>query len=105
MCRLDPVLSAIVEGVSTGGLPHSTAKAVHRLACLLLAAHSLDDVSVFADPQADAKERFLIPAIGKWAISFVMSTSGPDDLRLEKLSKSCPAKPSRSSPRRRPATS
>ena len=99
----DPILSAIVEGTSTGGLSIPTAKAVHHVAHLLLSARTLDDVTVFARPETDGKVRLTVRVVGKWGISFVMAGCGPDDLRLEKLAKSCPAKPGRSSRRRRPA--
>ena len=102
MSILDPIPTALVEGSSTGGLPISTAKAVHHVAHLLLAARTLDDVNVFALPEADGKGRFAVRVVGKWAISFVMSGLGPDQLLLEKLAKSCHAEPSRFSRRRRP---
>ena len=101
----DSTLLAVVEGHSTGGLPLPTARAVHRLAYLLLAARTLDDISVFADPTPDSRGRYTAVAVGKWGINFALSAFGPDDLRLEKLSKSCPASQSRSSPRRRPVMS
>ena len=105
MPQLDPVLSAIADGLSTGGLSHPTAKAVHHIAHLLLAARTLDDVSVFAFPSLGGNGRYSVPVAGKWGVTFVMSNSGPDDLRLEKLSKSCPANLSRSSRLRRPEKS
>jgi hypothetical protein len=51
---------------------------------------------------AQAADRYIVPVIGKWGLSFVLSGNGPDDLRLEKRPKSWPAKQNRSSrPRRR----
>lgn len=97
----DPKLSVIVEGTSTGGLTLATAGAVHHVAHLLLAARTLDDISVFANPEATEGDRLAVQAHGKWAISFVMSGTGPDDLRLERLAKSWLKKPHRSSRRRR----
>jgi hypothetical protein len=41
--------------------------------------------------------------LGKWGVSFVLGNAGPDDIRLEKLAKSWPAKNNRSSRPRRPA--
>ena len=97
----DPNLRAIVEGTSTGGLPLKTAKAVHYFTNLLLAARNQDDISVFAEPIV-AAERHVVPAFGKWGISFVLTGAGPDDLQLTKLEKAWPAKKRRSSrpPRR-----
>ena len=101
----DPILLAIVEGTSTGNLPLVVAKAIHHTAHLLLAAHDLNDVSVFANPEPTSERRFIIPIVGKWGLNFGLSSTGPDDLRLEKLAKSCPKKPSRSSRRPRRAKS
>lgn len=98
----DPVLLAIVEGTSTGGLPLATAKAVHYTTHLLLAACDLNDVSAFVEAQISG-ERYVIPVLGKWGVSFVLGNAGPDDIRLEKLAKSWPAKNNRSSRPRRPA--
>src|SRR4051812_47149725 len=98
----DPVLLSIVEGTSTGGLPPTTAKAVHYTAHLLLAACDLSDVSAFAEPHT-SDGRHIVPVLGKWGLSFVMGNAGPDDIRLEKLAKSWPAKSSRSSRPHRPA--
>lgn len=102
----DPTLAAIAGGTSTGGLPKKTAYAIYRIARLLLASRSLNDVSVFASPHNDTQGRLVVPVMGKWSISFVMTDSdGPDDLRLEKTGKSWPNKPSHSSPPNVPVTS
>lgn len=101
----DPVLLAIVENRSYGGLPRATAKAVHHLAHLLLAATASEDVSTFTSPIAAKAGRLTAPAIAKWGISFVMASFGPDDLRLEKLATSWSAKSTRPSRRRRQAKS
>lgn len=98
----DPNLLTIVEGASTGGIPPATARAVHHTAHLLLAASDLNDVSVFAEPMV-LGGRHIIPILGKWGLSFVMGNVGPDDIRLEKLSKSWPAKTRHLSHPRRPA--
>lgn len=99
----DQRLRAIIEQSSTGGLPLSTAKAVHHYAYLLLAAHTLDDVTVFSMPNSMEDGRYIIAVSGKWGISFIMSNNGPDDMRLEKLPKSCLVKQKHPSSRRRPA--
>lgn len=96
----DPSLLAIFEGTSTGGLPLTTAKAVHYFTNLLLAARNQDDISVFAEPIASAG-RHVVPVFGKWGISFVLTGAGPDDLQLTKLEKTWPAKKRRSSRPRR----
>lgn len=101
----DPVLLAIVENRSYGGLPRATAKAVHHLAHLLLAATGSEDVSAFTLPIAGKGGRLTAPAISKWGISFVIASFGPDDLHLEKLATSWPAQPKRPSRRRRRAKS
>lgn len=100
----DPNLLSIAEGTSAGGLPLTAAKAVHYLIRLLLAARSTDDISVFTETYP-SEDRLVAPAFTKWGISFVMTGAGPDDLRLEKLAKSWPAKTSRSSRSRRQAKS
>src|SRR5579871_3500979 len=94
----DPTLAAIAGGTSTGGLPKKTAHAIFRTVRLLLAARSLNDVSVFAVAHNDTQGRFVVPVMGKWSISFVMTDNdGPDDLRLEKTGKSWPDNPKPSS--------
>ncbi len=102
----DPTLAAIAGGTSTGGLSKKTAHTIFRIARLLLASRSLNDVSVFAQPHVDTQNRFVVPVLGKWSISFVMTDNGgPDDLRLEKTGKSWPDNPKPSSRRNVPATS
>lgn len=102
----DPSLAAIADGASTGGLPKTVAHAIFRTARLLLASRSLNDVSVFAQIHNDTQGRFVVPVMGKWSISFVMTdNNGPDDLRLEKTGKSWPDNPKPSSRRSAPAKS
>jgi Ni/Fe-hydrogenase subunit HybB-like protein len=94
----DPILAAIADGFSTGGLPMATANAIFNITRLLRAARSLEDVSVFAAIGSLSNGRFVVPAVGKWSISFrIVSGFGPSDLRLEKLGKSWPEKRSHSS--------
>ncbi|MEJ0024932.1 MAG: hypothetical protein WDN01_02795 [Rhizomicrobium sp.] len=102
----DPTLAAIAGGYSTGGLSKATAAALYRVVRLLLASRSLNDVSVFAHVHHDPGGRCLVPVVGKWAISFVMTaSSGPDDLRLEKTGKTWSESPNLSSHPKGPATS
>lgn len=96
----DPTLLAIVENTSTGGLAMATAKAVFRVAHLLLAACDLNDVSALFETHV-VKDRYVVQVTNKWGLSFVVGNFGPDDIQLEKLGKSWPAKTSHSSRRRR----
>lgn len=97
----DSTLAAIAGGRTTGGLPKATAAAIYRVARLLLASHSLSDVSVFTPLHKYPQQRFVAPVTGKWSISFVMTDNdGPDDLRLEKTGKSWSENQSRSSRRK-----
>ncbi len=90
MARIsDPVLAAIAGGYSTEGLPMTTARAIYRTTRLLLAACSLADVGVFAQPNPVSDGRYQVTVIGKFAISFTLpaDAAGPTDLVLEKLGK------------------
>ena len=94
----DSTLAAIAEGVSTGGLSKANAQAIFNLVRLLRASRSLDDASVFAPIQSLPNGRFIVSAVGKWAISFQISPGhGLYDLRLEKQGKSWSKKNSRPS--------
>ena len=62
---LDPTLLDIIEGLSTGGLPLPTARAIHRVGSLLLCATTLDDASIFGEIRSLADDRYAIPVVGK----------------------------------------
>ena len=91
----DPILLAIVDGLSTGGLSLAIAREVHRVAHLLLAAQDLNDVSVFTTPMQVNDNHFSVPVVGKWSINFAITDAGPGELFLEKLSKSWSEKSNR----------
>lgn len=99
----DPILAAIMDGHSCGGLPRATAYAIFKLVNLLSCARSMDDVSVFTACVPQAEDRFLVPAESKWAVSFqFLEGHGPTGFKLEKLGKQWPKKSkSRSRPKRR----
>lgn len=99
----DPILAAIMDGRSYGGLPRATAYAIFKIVNLLRCARSMDDVSIFRACVHQAENRFLVPADGKWAVSFqFLEGHGPTGVKLEKLGKQWPKKTkSRSRPKRR----
>ena len=85
----DPLLAAIADGLAVGGLVISTAKAIYDLVCLLRAARSLQDVSLFAEVRILRNGRFAVRVAGSWMVTFKFEPGvGPSGLRLEKQGRS-----------------
>ncbi|HWA90501.1 MAG TPA: hypothetical protein VG889_10725 [Rhizomicrobium sp.] len=97
----DPLLAAVADGLSLGGLVISTAKAIYDFVGLLRAARSLQDVTLFAEVRVLENGRYAIQVTRNRIITFKFEPGiGPSALRLEKQGKSWAASRKPPSPRK-----